>query len=133
MKIFITNRIAKFLNTIIPIKTGPTTTEKGPSEMLIIQSRNFPDYKLGIQSRPDSPDSPELYIVKKHIVKFTAITPGLTGEADTVSFQSTDDDKYMRNEDTYLDLHDYENGSGFALATTFKIYPDKFFGVSTCR
>ena len=102
--------------------------------MLIIQSKNYPDYKFGIQPKPDSPDFPELYLVKRkrHITEFSAITPGLTGEEDTVSFQSTEDNKYMRNEDRHLDLHDFEEGPGFALATTFKIYPDKFFGVSTC-
>ena len=117
---------------MIPIKTGPTITEKGPSKMLIIQSKNFPDYKFGIQPQPDSSDFPELYIVNRHIIKFSAIVPGLTGEADTVSFQSTVDNKYMRNEVTHLDLHDFEEGPEFSLATTFKIYPDKFFRVSTC-
>ena len=99
--------------------------------MLILQSKNFPDHKLGIRPKPDSSDFRKLYIVKEHIIKFSAIIPGLTGEADTVSFQSKEDNKYMRNEDSYLDLHDFEQGPGFALATTFKIYPDKFFGVST--
>ena len=99
--------------------------------MLIIQSKNFPDYKFGTRPKPDSPDFPELYIVKRHIIKFSAIIPGLTGEEDTLSFQSTEDDKYIRNEDKHLHLHDFEEGQGFALASTFKIYPDKFFEVST--
>ena len=120
------------LNTIIPTKTGPTITEEGPSQMLTIQSKNYPDYKFGIQPQPDSSAFPELYIVNRHIIKFSAIIPGLTGEEDTISFQSTEDNKYMRNEDTYLDLHDFQEGPGFALATTFKIYPDKFFRVCTC-
>ena len=101
---------------------------KGPPEIITIQSKNFPDYRFGIHHEESLT---ELYIVNEHIVAFTEIRPGLTGDPDTVSMQSTEDGKYMYNDNTFLVLTDFEEGSEFANSATFKIYPDKFFGVST--
>ena len=100
---------------------------QGPPETVTIQLKNFPDYRFGIHSEESLT---ELYIVNDHIISFTEIRPGLTGDPETVSFQSKEDGKYMANENTYLGLQEFEDGPGFANSATFKIYPDKFFGVS---
>ena len=100
---------------------------QGPPETVTIQSKNFPDYRFGIHSEESLT---ELYIVNDHVISFSEVRPGLTGDPETVSFQSKEDGKYMANENTYLSLQDFEDGPGFANSATFRIYPDKFFGVS---
>jgi len=99
-----------------------------PPETVTIQfqSKNYPDYRVGI-NREESLS--ELYIVNdtKNFISFTEVRPGLTGDPETVSFQSKEDGKYMANENSLLNLQDFEDGPGFANSATFRIYPDKFF------
>ena len=63
------------------------------SEAVTIKSKNYPDYRFGIHD--DS--TVELYIVNEHIVPFLEINPGLSGDPDSGSFQSTEDGKYIYN------------------------------------
>ena len=92
--------------------------------MLIIQSKNYPDYRFGIRSNPF-----ELYIVNDQIVSFVEVRPGLTGTG-TVSFRSEEHGKYIATEiqgTKFLLLKEFKPGQEFANSATFKIHPNKFF------
>lgn len=93
-----------------------------------MKPKNKENYRIGV-----IPDSDDLYIVPNHFVRFAEITPGLSGDTDTVSFQSKYDGKYMKNENGVLVLRSLEEGLSYSLAATFKIYPNKFFDVRTYR
>ena len=89
-----------------------------------IQSKNYNDHYFGS-------DNNFVFKISTTAYDLNIISPGLTGEEGTVSFQSkSEPNKYLRHYGFILYLED-KNGRNahiFPKDATFRIRPDKFFG-----
>ena len=79
-----------------------------------------------------------IYITKKDIdvISFKITSPGLSGEADTISLQSIEDGRFVTvaTRDGVLELKNMGDLSGgedhFKKAASFRAFEDKFFQVT---
>jgi len=89
-----------------------------------IQSKNFPDHYFGLGDKFE-------FRIDKTAYPLRIVSPGLTGERGTVSFQSmTDRSKYIRHFNFVLYLEDKNSGRDaaiFAKDATFRIRKAEFF------
>ena len=89
-----------------------------------IQSKNFPDHYFGSDNNFD-------FKIHTGGSKLNIVSPGLTGEAGTVSLQSAaEPNKYLRNDGFILLLEDAVNVKDndiFNLDSTWRIREDQFF------
>ena len=95
-------------------------------ETVTIKSKNYPNYSFGVRRESIS----DLYITTGHVISFDKLTPGLTGNPESVSFRSIEDGKYIVNQDTLLRLKEFKHNEDFKKAASFNIIHDKFFAVS---
>ncbi len=88
-------------------------------------SKNYPNYAVGIKS------GNQAWIVDNAYARFRMVSPGLTGEAGTVSFESKDKPGYfLRHQNFLMFLHPRDNSDLFKKDATFVEEHDKFFTVS---
>ncbi|XP_013402026.1 uncharacterized protein LOC106167718 [Lingula anatina] len=89
-----------------------------------LRSQNEPDYTWGLHSNGDA------YIMKGFSGNFFRIVPGLSGQPDTVSFNSVDyPSSYLRHHGFLVSLESSKNprnGHMFVKDATFYPRPDKF-------
>ena len=89
-----------------------------------IQSKNFPDHYFGSDNNFD-------FKISKNGYQLNFMSPGLTGEEGTFSFQSpAEPNKYLRHHGVILYLEDKNgrNAHVFPQDATFRIRENKFFG-----
>ena len=88
-----------------------------------IQSKNFPEHYFGSDNNFD-------FKISKNGYQLNIVSPGLTGEEGTISFQSNaEPNKYLRHYGFILYLED-KNGRNahiFPQDATFRIRENKFF------
>jgi hypothetical protein len=91
-----------------------------------IQSKNYPTHYFG-----PADNGRDYKIVQNGATKFFMISPGLTGEKGTVSFQPVDaPGHYLRHYGYLLDLEKKDgarNANIFDEDATFRIHENKFF------
>ena len=88
-----------------------------------IQSKNFAEYYFGTDNNRD-------FKITKNGYQLKIVTPGLTEEKGTISFQSpTDPNKYLRHSGFILHLEDRNRriAHTFPQDGTFRIRENKFF------
>ena len=88
-----------------------------------IQSKNFGDHYFGSDNNFD-------FKISKAGYQLNIVSPGLTGEAGTVSFQSpSEPNKYLRHYGfiLYLEYRNGRNAHIFPQDATFKIIENKWF------
>ena len=87
-------------------------------------SYNYPKYGIGIKNNN------EAWIVDNNIGQFKLVSPGLTGQAGTVSFESLDKPGYfLRHQNFLFYLRKRENADLFKKDSTFFARADKFYQV----
>ena len=99
--------------------------ETAPSGTL--NSYNYPKYGIGIKNND------EAWIVDNSMGQFKLVTPGLTGQAGTVSFESLDKPGYfLRHQNFLFYLRKREEADLFKKDSTFFARADKFYKVRAC-
>ena len=94
-----------------------------PTELANLQSKNYADHYFGSDNNFD-------FIISKVGYQLNIVSPGLTGEAGTVSFQSpAEPNKYLRHFDFVMFLEDRHGRSAdnFPQDATFRIIENKWF------
>lgn len=113
-------RLVNELTVLLKIFAGL----QGPT---FFYSYNFPNYAFGINN------GNQAFIVAGSTSRFYLVSPGLTGEAGTVSFRSEDNSNlYLRHSGYVLWLHPYSPVSLYKNDATFRPRPNKFFPVCGC-
>ena len=91
---------------------------------VVVQSKNFQSFYWGSDNNRDFKISTNGY-------KLSIISPGLTGQSGTVSFQSANNpNQYLRHYNYLIDLEDRysaRNSHIFTKDATFWLRTDKFF------
>ena len=91
---------------------------------------NYPEHFFGISEHSES----SMYIVtnvtQDRVHTFYIIRPGLTGDPETVSLKSMENEKYAVNQNKLVRLKENDQSVDFKRAATFKIIQDKFVSVS---